>query len=121
MAPLYDELESVRGLIMGGNYNARANVTAYLFLERLYQLFHRNLAFRNEPSAVVAVGGETSDPAASDIVGYRWNIYFIRVVGSALITSDNSSCFSCGYGATCPVGIPALSWSRNARDALRQG
>lgn len=120
MAPLYDELETAAGLIMGGvNYNGRVNATAHLFLERLYPLYHRNPVFRDKPAAVVAVGGEAADPAATDIVEYLRDIYFFRIIGTALYTSDNPPCLSCGYGATCPVGIPALHWSREDCEALK--
>ncbi|TVR67746.1 MAG: flavodoxin family protein [Spirochaetaceae bacterium] len=121
MAPLYDELESADGLIMGGvNFNGRVNAVAHLFLERLYPLYHRDPAFRDKPAAVVAVGGETPGPAASDIVEYLRDIYYFHVVGTALFTSDNPPCLSCGYGATCPVGIPALYWSPEACEALKR-
>ena len=119
MAPLYEELESADGLIMGGvNYNGRVNATAHVFLERLYPLYHRDPAFRDKPAAVVAVGGEAPGPAASDIIEYLRDIYFFRVIGTALFTSDNLPCLSCGYGATCPVGMPALSWSRKDIELL---
>lgn len=120
MTLFYDELESADGLIMGGvNFNGRVNAAAHIFLERLYPLYHRNPAFRDKPAAVVAVGGETPDRAASDIVEYLRDIYYFRIIGTALFTSDNPPCLSCGYGATCPVGIPALYWSRADCEALK--
>jgi NAD(P)H-dependent FMN reductase len=120
MAPLYDELESADGLIMGGvNYNGRVNATAHLFLERLYPLYHRAPGFRDKPAVVIAVGGEAPDQAASDIVEYLRDIHFFHVIGTELFTSDNPPCLLCGYGATCPVGIPALYWSREDCKALK--
>lgn len=121
MAPLYAELESADGLIMGGvNYNGRVNAAAHVFLERLYPLYHRDPAFRDKPAAVVAVGGEAPDRAASDIVEYLQDIYFFQVIGTALFTSDTPPCLSCGYGATCPVGMPALNWSHKDYELLMQ-
>jgi hypothetical protein len=106
---------------MGGvNYNGRVNAVAHLFLERLYPLYHRDPAFRDKPAAVVAVGGETPGPAASDIVEYLRDIYYFHVVGTALFTSDNPPCLSCGYGASCPVGIPALHWSPEVCEAIKR-
>ena len=114
MHPLYSKLECADGLILGGvNYNGRVNSLAHIFLERLFPLYHQDPAFRDMPAAVAAIGGEAPERAAMDMVGYLRDIYFFQVIGVALFTSDTPPCFSCGLGAECSVGIPALCWSKH--------
>ncbi len=119
MTPLYPKLEAARGVIMGGvNYNGRVNAQAHLFLERLFPLYHQTPAFRDLPAAVVAVGGEEPQRAADDILEYLRDVYFFQVVGTAIFKSDNPPCLSCGLGAECPVGMPALHWTEAQRSRL---
>ena len=119
MAPLYARLESAAGLILGGvNYNGRFNALAHTFLERLFPLYHQDPVFRNVPAAVVAAGGEEPQRAARDMADYLKRIYFFDVVGMALFTSDSPPCFSCGLGAECPVGMPALHWAKRDFDSM---
>lgn len=113
MTVFYDKFEKAEGLILGGvNYNGRINALTHIFLERLFPLYHQSPVLRNMPAAVVAVGGEDPERAAADMVTYLRDIYFAQIVGAAMFTSDTPPCFSCGLGPSCPVGMPALHWSR---------
>ncbi len=113
MSPLYEKLVAAKGLILGGvNYNGRVNALAHIFLERLFPLYHQEPAFRDIPAAVVAVGGEDPCAAARDMAGYLKDVYFFQLIGTALFASDTPPCFSCGLGAQCTVGMPALNWSQ---------
>ena len=108
---VFEKLASARGLILGGvNYNGVFNSIAHIFLERLFALYHQDSLLRNMPAAVVAVGGEEPDKAGLGITSYLRDIYFFHVVGTALFKSDIPPCFSCGFGAKCPAGMPALNW-----------
>jgi multimeric flavodoxin WrbA len=113
MAPLYAKLEQAQGLILGGvNYNGRVNSLAHIFLERLFPLYHLEPACRDLPAAVVAVGGEGPERASEEMAAYLKDVWFMHHVGTALFVSDTPPCFSCGLGPECPVGMPALNWSR---------
>ncbi len=109
--PLYDKLETMDGLILGGvNYNGRFNSLVHIFLERLFPFYHQEPVFLNRPAAVVAVGGTEPERAAQDMTDYL-KVYFFQVIGTAVFASDTPPCFSCGLGTKCQVGMPALHWS----------
>ena len=119
MADLYPDLEETEGLIMGGTtLNGRFDALAHTFLERLFPLYHLEPALRDLPAAVVAVGGEEPENAGEDMRRYLEGIHFLNVVGTALFKSDTPPCFSCGYGAGCRVGMPALNWPGEAFSAF---
>jgi multimeric flavodoxin WrbA len=119
MAPMYQKLESARGLIVGGvNYNGRFNSIAHIFLERLFPLYHQKPALRGLPVAVVAVGGEEPERAGMDMMVYLKEIWMCSPVGMVLFKSDTPPCFSCGLGPDCPVGMPALHWPKGEFQAF---
>lgn len=113
LSAVFEKFPRARGLIMGAvNYNGIMNSIAHIFLERLFVHYHQNSVLRGMPAGVVAVGGEEPEKAAGNIISYLKDIYFFHVIGTALFKSDIPPCFSCGYGAKCPVGMPALHWPK---------
>lgn len=121
MPPLYAKLEAAQGLIFGGvNYNGRFNAIAHTFLERLFPLYHLEPALQGLPVAIIAVGGEEPERAGMDIASYFKETWMCSTVGLALFKSDTPPCFTCGLGATCRVGMPALHWPNEEFAAFNQ-
>jgi multimeric flavodoxin WrbA len=59
---IFGKLEDAAGIIFGGvNYNGRVNSSAFLFMERMFPLYHHLPTLKNMPVAVVAVGEEAPE------------------------------------------------------------
>jgi multimeric flavodoxin WrbA len=110
-----DDMVSLREKIIGAdayvigaaNYYSTLNANCHAFLERWFQFRHQaGNTLWGKLAVAVGVGGTAGHPAADEIE--KFLLYnFVETV--AKVTAQGAaSCYSCGYGETCAVGIPNL-------------
>lgn len=110
-----DDLRSMREKILEAdayvigapNYYTTLNVITHALLERFFQFRHQagDLLW-GKLAVAVGVGG-TSGQAPADAIEQFLMYNFIETVDK--VTGQGAaSCYSCGYGETCQVGIPAM-------------
>jgi multimeric flavodoxin WrbA len=108
MAPLREKIVQADAYVFGAaNYYSTLNAIAHAFLERWFQFRHQEgNTLWGKLGVAVGVGGTHGRPPADDIE--RFFLYnFVETV--AKVTGQGAaSCFSCGYGETCKVGVPTL-------------
>ena len=108
MAELRDIIVSADAYVIGApNYYSTLNAVTHAFVERWFQFRHQegNLLW-GKLAVAVGVGGTSGKYPADELE--KFFLYnFIETV--AKVTGQGAaSCYSCGYGETCKVGIPML-------------
>jgi multimeric flavodoxin WrbA len=89
------------------NYYSTLNATTHAFIERWFQFRHQEgNTLWGKLAVAVGVGGTSGEYPANDLE--KFFLYnFVETV--AKVTGQGAaSCFSCGYGSTCKVGIPTM-------------
>ena len=108
LAPLRDQIVAADAYVIGApNYYTGINATTQALLERWFQFRHQagNLLW-GKLAVVVGVGG-TSGQAPADTLEKYLAYNFIQTI-TKVTAQGAASCFSCGFGETCPVGIPRM-------------
>jgi multimeric flavodoxin WrbA len=117
-----DDLADMRELIVDAdayvvgapNYYSTLNALTHALLERWFQFRHQegNLLW-GKLAVAVGVGGTSGRFPADDIE--KFCLYnFIETV--AKVTGQGAaSCFSCGYGETCKVGVPHMLYGEDVK------
>ena len=110
-----DDLAELRGKIVAAdayvvgapNYYSTLNAVTHAFMERWFQFRHQagNLLW-GKLAVAVGVGGTSGSYPADELE--KFFLYnFIETV--AKVTGQGAaSCYSCGYGESCQVGIPVM-------------
>jgi multimeric flavodoxin WrbA len=108
MAELRDKVVAADAYVIGApNYYSTLNATTHAFMERWFQFRHQEgNTLWGKLAVAVGVGGTSGDSPANDLE--KFFLYsFVETV--AKVTGQGAaSCFSCGYGSTCKVGIPTM-------------
>ena len=108
LAPLREKIVAADAYVVGApNYYATLNAATHALLERWFQFRHQTGDLLWGKLAVaVGVGGTSGRFPADDLE--KFFLYnFIETV--AKVTGQGAaSCYSCGYGETCQVGIPSM-------------
>ena len=108
LAPLREKIVEADAYVIGAaNYYSTLNAVAHAFLERWFQFRHQEgNTLWGKLGVAVGVGGTNGQPPADEIE--KFFVYnFVETV--AKVTGQGAaSCFSCGYGETCKVGVPAM-------------
>jgi multimeric flavodoxin WrbA len=108
LTSLRDQIVVAEAYVIGApNYYTGINATTQALLERWFQFRHQagNLLW-GKLAVVVGVGGSSGQPPADDLEKYMaYN--FIETIAKVR-GQGAASCFSCGFGETCPVGIPRM-------------
>jgi multimeric flavodoxin WrbA len=110
-----DDMAEVRGKIVEAdayvigapNYYSTLNAVTHAFVERWFQFRHQegNLLW-GKLAVAVGVGGTHGTYPADELE--KFFLYnFIETVAK-VAGQGAASCYSCGYGETCKVGIPTL-------------
>lgn len=108
-----DDLQALRDKIVwadayvigGPNYYSGLNATTRAFLERWFQFRHQEgNTLWGKLGVAVGVGGVSGEPPADEIEMY-FAYNFIETVAK-VSAQGTASCFSCGYGESCAVGVP---------------
>lgn len=108
MAELRDKILAADAYVVGApNYYSAINGTTQSFLERWFQFRHRTgNALWGKLAVAVGVGGGDGQTVADRIETFMaYN--FIETVAK-VGAQGAASCYRCGYGSTCQVGIPAM-------------
>jgi multimeric flavodoxin WrbA len=108
LTPLREKIVAADALVIGApNYYTGINATTQALLERWFQFRHQaGDVLWGKLAVVVGVGG-TSGTAPADTLEKYLAYNFIETI--AKVTGQGTaSCFFCGYGETCPVGIPRM-------------
>jgi multimeric flavodoxin WrbA len=108
LTPLREKIVEADAYVIGApNYYATLNAATHALLERFFQFRHQegNLLW-GKLAVAVGVGGTSGRFPADDLE--KFFLYnFIETV--AKVTGQGAaSCYSCGHGETCAVGIPSM-------------
>ena len=108
LEPLREKIIEADAYVIGApNYYSGLNAATHALLERWFQFRHQegNLLW-GKLGVTVGVGGTVGQFPADEIE--KFFLYnFIETV--AKVTGQGAaSCYSCGYGETCKVGIPHM-------------
>ena len=106
LSPLRDKIVRADAFVIGApNYFSGLNATTHALLERWFQFRHQEgNTLWGKLGVAVGVGGTMGHFPADEIE--KFFLYnFIETVAK-VGGQGAASCFSCGYGETCKVGIP---------------
>ena len=106
-APLREKIVEADGLVIGGpNYFDSLNALTHAFFERWYQFRHQEgKALWGKLAVAVGVGGMKGN-APADEIEKQCMVNLIETVAK-VHGQGAASCYTCGFGETCQVGIPA--------------
>ena len=108
LAPLREKIVEADAYVIGApNYYTGLNALTHALLERWFQFRHQagNLLW-GKLAVAMGVGGSKGQAPADDIekfLAYNFIETVAKVAGQGA-----ASCFTCGYGETCAVGIPRM-------------
>ncbi|MGD8700840.1 MAG: flavodoxin family protein [Desulfosarcina sp.] len=108
LTPLRETIVAADAYVFGApNYYTTLNATTHALLERWFQFRHQaGNTLWGKLAVAVGVGG-TSGRFPADELEKFFLYNFIETV--AKVTGQGAaSCYSCGYGETCQVGIPSM-------------
>lgn len=108
LTPLREKIVEADAYVIGApNYYSTLNATTHALLERFFQFRHQtgNLLW-GKLAVTVGVGG-TAGGAPADALEMFLLYNFIETVAK-VAGQGAASCYSCGYGETCQVGIPSM-------------
>lgn len=115
LSPLREKIVEADAYVFGAaNYYSTLNAVAHAFLERWFQFRHQEgNTLWGKLGVAVGVGGTSGQFPADDIE--KFFLYnFIETV--AKVTGQGAaSCFSCGYGETCKVGVPTMLYGEGVQ------
>ncbi|SFM58733.1 flavodoxin family protein [Thermodesulforhabdus norvegica] len=120
MEELREKIVEADAYVIGApNYYSGINALTRAFLERWFQFRHRegNLLW-GKRAVAVGIGGTSGVPPAEEIEMYMM-YNFIKPV--ARVTGQGAaSCYSCGFGHECKVGIPYMLYGDEAKNKVLQ-
>ncbi|WP_005033419.1 flavodoxin family protein [Holophaga foetida] len=108
LTPLRPKIVEADAYVIGApNYYSTMNAATHAFLERWFQFRHQEgSALWGKLAVSVGVGGTDGKAVPWDME--KFFLYnFIESVAK-VAGQGAASCFSCGYGETCKVGIPTM-------------
>ncbi|MFZ7127233.1 MAG: flavodoxin family protein [Desulfobacterales bacterium] len=108
LTPLRPSIVEADAFVIGApNYYSTLNAVTHAFLERWFQFRHREgNALWGRLGVAVGVGG-TDGRHPADAIETFFSYNFIETVAK-VAGQGAASCYSCGYGDTCEVGIPVM-------------
>lgn len=115
MTELRDKVVQADAYVIGSpNYYSGINGLTHAFLERLYQFRHQTGdTLWGKLAVAVGVGG-TSGRLCCDEIEKFMSYSFIETVAK-VAGQGAASCFSCGYGETCKVGMPVMLYGEGVK------
>ncbi len=115
LAALREKIVAADAYVIGApNYYSTLNVLTHAFLERWFQFRHQEGdTLWGKLGVAVGVGG-TQGRFPADAIETFLSYNFIETV--AKVTGQGAaSCFTCGYGETCRVGIPVMTYGEGVK------
>jgi len=115
MAELRQKIVEADAFVIGApNYYSAINATTASMLERWFQFRHRTAdTLWGKLAVAVGVGG-TEGVAAADQIERYMAYNFIETVAK-VTTRGAASCYRCGYGETCKVGVPYMLFGEGVK------
>ena len=112
LRPLIAEADAY--VIGAPNYYSTLNAVTHAFIERWYQFRHQEgNTLWGKLGVAVGVGGTSGTFPADDIEKF-FSYSFIETL--AKVTGQGAaSCFSCGFGEKCKVGVPTLLYGEGVK------
>jgi multimeric flavodoxin WrbA len=96
------------------NFYSAMNATTHALLERWYQFRHQEGdTLWGKLGVAIGVGG-TSGQYPADEIEKLFLYNFVETVAK-VAGQGAASCFSCGYGETCKVGVPTLLYGEGVK------
>ena len=96
------------------NFYSAMNATTHAFLERWYQFRHQEgNTLWGKLGVAVGVGGTSGQYPADEIE--KLFLYNLVETVAKVTGQGAASCFSCGYGETCRVGVPTLLYGEGVK------
>ena len=108
MAQMREKIAQADAYVIGApNYYSGLNALTHALLERLYQFRHRDgNTLWGKLAIAVGVGGTSGSFSCDEIekfMDYNFIETLAKVAGQGV-----ACCYSCGYGETCNIGLPAM-------------
>lgn len=115
MEGLREKIVEADAYVIGApNYYSMLNAVTHAFLERWFQFRHQagDLLW-GKLGVAVGVGGMNGMYPAANIETFL--LYsFVETVAN--VTGQGAaSCYTCGYGETCAVGVPAMTYGEGVK------
>lgn len=108
LTPLREKIVAADAYVIGApNYYSTLNANTHALLERFFQFRHQTgNTLWGKLAVTVGVGGTSGRFPADELE--KFLLYnFIETVAK-VSGQGAASCYSCGYGETCQVGIPRM-------------
>lgn len=108
LTPLRELIVDADAYVIGApNYYSTINATTHALLERWFQFRHQTgNTLWGKLAVTIGVGGTSGTFPADELE--KFLLYnFVETVAK-VSGQGAASCYSCGYGETCQVGIPAM-------------
>jgi len=115
MTELRDKIVNADAYVIGApNYYSTLNAVTHSFIERWFQFRHQEgNTLWGKLGVAVGVGGMDGRFPANDIE--KFFLYsFIETVAK-VSGQGAASCYSCGYGEICGVGVPQMLYGKNVK------
>ncbi|WDP91691.1 MAG: flavodoxin family protein [Desulfobacter sp.] len=108
LTPLREKIVEADAFVIGApNYYSTLNALTHAFLERWFQFRHQTgRTLWGKLAVAVGVGG-TGGAAPADQLEKFFMYNFIETVAKVQ-GQGAASCYTCGFGETCQVGIPNM-------------
>ncbi|HSH69647.1 MAG TPA: flavodoxin family protein [Deferrisomatales bacterium] len=115
LKPLREKIDAADAYVIGApNFYTGLNGVTHAFLERWYQFRHRTgNALWGKLAVAVGVGGGAGRPPADEIE--KFMLYSFVETVAKVSGQGAASCFSCGYGETCQVGVPVMLFGEGVK------
>jgi len=115
MSELREKIVTADAYVIGApNYYSTLNAITHAFIERWFQFRHQEGDMLwGKLGVAVGVGGMDGNFPADDIEKF-FMYSFIETVAK-VSGQGAASCYSCGYGETCGVGVPLMLYGKGFR------
>lgn len=115
LRPLREKIVGADAYVVGApNYFSTLNCITHAFLERWYQFRHREGdTLCGKLGVAVGVGGATGSFPAEEIE--KFFLYNLIETVATVSGQGAASCYSCGYGETCRVGLPFMLYGEGVK------
>lgn len=108
LKPLREKIVQADAYVIGApNYYSTLNALTHAFLERWFQFRHQTGRTQWGKLAVAVGVGGVSGQAPADELEKFFMYNFIETVAK-VSGQGAASCYTCGFGETCQVGIPTM-------------
>ncbi len=115
MTELRDKIVNADAYVIGApNYYSTLNAITHAFIERWFQFRHQEGdTLWGKLGVAVGVGGMDGSFPANEIEKF-FMYSFIETVAK-VSGQGAASCYSCGYGETCNVGVPIMLYGQGVK------